>query len=232
MKSFALFPARGGSKRLPRKNILPLAGKPLLAYPVEVARQSGVFARLIVSTEDAEIAQVAHAAGAEVMGRGPGLAEDHVGVNQVLLDVLAQLAARGEAYDAVCVIYPTAALITPHDLVASEALLRPADVDFVLAVAEYAHSPWQGLEEDGGYLKLRFPEMGRRQSQDVPHLVVNSGTLHWAKVPAFKREEEFYGARLKGYPLPADRAVDINTEGDLKLAEAIWLSRQGRGADA
>jgi len=228
MAAIAIIPARGGSKRLPRKNILPILDKPMIAHPIGTALESGIFEHVFVSTEDAEIAAIAKEHGAEVLQRSAGLAQDRATVAQVCLQHLADMEAAGGAPDRFCCIYATAIFLEPRHLVESEALLDSApQADLVMGVSEFEHHPVQALTEQGGYLKPMWPEYLERQSQFYPKLVVSNGTLYWARTEAFQGTKDFYGERLKGFELEKAYQVDIDTPEDFELAKLTAKIRQG-----
>jgi pseudaminic acid cytidylyltransferase len=213
MSTVALIPARGGSKRLPRKNILEVGGVPMLAHPILTARASGLFEHIYVSTEDAKIAEIAKQYGAEVIKRPSQIAEDRSTVVQVCLHALEVC----PEIDLVCCIYATAVLLAPQTLVAAYALLgsEPA-ADFVMGVSEYEHPPVQALKaDDNGYLSYMWPEWRGIQSQFQPRLVVSNGTFYWARRNALLKEKTFYGRRLKGSVVPSEQVSDIDTQEDL-----------------
>lgn len=222
MSTIALIPARGGSKRLPRKNILELNGLPMLAYPIRTAKASGIFDQVCVSTEDPEIADVARQFGAEVIERPAHIAADRSTVVQVCLH---SLETRPDV-ELICCIYATAVLLRPESLVTSRQLLedKPA-ADFVMGVSEYEHPPVQALKtDDSGYLSYMWPEWGGMQSQFYPQLVVSNGTLYWARRNALINEKTFYGRRLRGFVVSAEETSDINTQKDLDRVSGIIKS--------
>ena len=229
MCTVALIPARGGSKRLLRKNMLELGGVPMLVHPILTARASGLFEHIYVSTEDAEIAEVAKQHGAEVIERPVGIAEDRSTVSQVCLHAL-------ETYldiDVMCCIYATAVLLTPETLTASHALLSgESEADFVMGVSEYEHPPVQALKADGnGYLSYMWPEWRGIQSQFHPHLVVSNGTFYWARRQALLDEKTFYGCRLRGFVVPSEQVSDIDTQEDLfKVLSRLNDKQRKKGA--
>ena len=214
MSTVALIPARGGSKRLPRKNILDVAGRPLLAYSIETAKKSGLFDHLYVSTEDDEIAAVAEQYGAELIERPACIAEDRSSVVEVCLHAL----EVHSEIEQMCCIYPTSFLLQMQILEeAYEILNTTDDVDFVMGVSEYEYSPVQALRADNnGYLSYMWPEWQGIQSQFYPTTYVSNGTFYWAKTAAFIRERTFCGKRLKGLVVPENQVSDINTEEDLR----------------
>lgn len=211
----AIIPARGGSKRLPRKNVALLAGRPLLAYTIDSAQGSGLFTRVIVSTEDPEIRDVAAAAGAQVHARPAALASDTAGVVEVCGDVLAGIPEPPETF---CCLYATAALRGAEDIRAARALLDPGRCDFVMAVTEYAKTPLQALVETGdGHLRLMWPDLVDLPRVTRPRLWVDNGSTYWCTTRAFLEARTFYGPNLRGYEMPRARSVDVDTADDLEL---------------
>jgi pseudaminic acid cytidylyltransferase len=216
----AIIPARGGSKRLPRKNVLPILGKPILSYPIKAALESKLFESIIVSTEDEEIASVARAFGAQVIERPAELAGDRATVVEVCLHVLEVLGHENRYPKRFCCIYATALFISPNQIRESFRLLdTEPEAEFVMGVSEFNLYPVQALIETDGYLKPMWPKYHAAQSQFHPQLVASNGTLYWARVPAFQDAQSFYGKRLKGYFIPKIRSVDIDTPEDLKIAK-------------
>lgn len=215
----AIIPARGGSKRLPRKNILPVLGRPMLHYPVKAALASGCFDRVIVSTEDAEIRKAAIGAGAQVMDRPEHLAQDRATVVQVCLDVLNRLAKEEIQPEWFCCIYATAVFITPRDISAAfETGKHCPEADSIMGVSEFNLQPLQALEKDtNGFLKPRWHEY-RQQSQVHSDFVASNGTLYWTKTKVFRVCQSFYTDRLAGYTIPWIKAIDIDTLEDYKIA--------------
>jgi len=218
----AIIPARGGSKRLLRKNILPILGKPLIEFPISAAIKCGLFTSVIVSTEDDEIAQIARSAGSQVIMRPPELCDDRSTVVQVCSHVLNSLATIDQIPEYFCCIYATAIFLTADDLRESFDLLnQKPEADFVMGVSEFNFQPVQALEQEKGYLALKWAEYKGVQSQFQPKLVASNGTLYWARSSFFFDIKSFYGKRLKGYNIPQFRAVDIDTEQDFKMAEIL-----------
>jgi CMP-N-acetylneuraminic acid synthetase len=152
----AIIPARGGSKRLPRKNIVDFLGRPIIAYTIDAARDSGCFERIVVSTEDDEIVAIAERAGAMVDRRAPELATDGVGLVDVCLDFLDREAGVGRNWDVMACLYATAPLRNAKDIRATMALLEPGRCAFSMAVTSYERYPHQALKFcPGGYLCCR-----------------------------------------------------------------------------
>jgi N-acylneuraminate cytidylyltransferase len=225
-----LVPARGGSQRLPRKNIAPLRGRPLLAWTVEAARASALFPEVWVSTDDAEIAAVARGAGAVVHDRPAALAGSDSTLVQVALDFADWLGARGQAPDVLCVLLPTAALVRPDDLRGGLARLRERDADFAMAVTSFLEPPFWALTEEDGYLRLFFGQEFARKSQALPPVQVDSGYFYFVRVEALRAERTLYGKRLVGYPIARERSIDIDEPVHLAIAEALAAAAE-RPAD-
>ena len=220
MKRVAIIPARGGSKRLPRKNILPLGGKPMIVHAIEAAQKSGVFDEIIVSTEDEEIASIAKEEKVRVFTREDSLATDQATVAQVCVDVLEQLKTEDNFPDYFCCIYATAAFLLPEDLIESEKLLHQSvKADVVMGVSSYPIHPYKAMAEKDGILQVVWPQEAYKKSNSFPDFVASNGTLYWAKSETFSIETDFYPERLTGYKIPAERAIDIDTPEDYELAK-------------
>lgn len=223
--------ARGGSKRVPRKNIRLLMGKPLVAWPVLAAKKSGLFSRIVVSTDDDQIAQAAVAAGAErPFVRPSALADDFTPTRAVLGHALDELARQGPLPQFFCYVYGTAFLLTPTMLREARQLLHDKDIDGVIALAAYSHPIERAYVLDGqGLASMRHPEFLQSRTQDLTPAYHDAGLMYWLRTQAFfdwqdgKRGEW----RRKALIVPRMYAVDIDTEEDWELAEIIarWLSR-------
>lgn len=190
----------------------------MLAYPVQAIRASAVFDRIYVSTEDAEIAQVARQLDVEVIDRPRALAQDRSTVVDVCLHAL----EVDPAIERLCCVYATSVLLTPETLVRSAALLDTAPMaDFVMGVSEYALPPVQAMREDErGFLAYMWPEWRAVQSQFHPHLVASNGTFYWARAEALTRERTLCGSKTRGCLVPANEVTDINTPDDVASALA------------
>ena len=220
MKSIAIIPARGGSKRLPRKNILPLNNRPLLYYPVQAALKSGLFERVIVSTEDDEIKQAAVDSGAQVADRPADLAGDGATVAQVCGQLLESCETPRPQW--FCCIYPTAVFIGPEDLKKSFRLKEEVpSPDVIMGVSRYNLNPFQALVQKDGYLTPVWSDRCLQQSQMHPETLASNGTFYWGRVSAFLNAQTFYPVGLKGYEVPWIRAVDINTAEDYGLVREL-----------
>lgn len=229
MRRVAVIPARGGSKRLPRKNVLPFWGRPMLAWTVDAALDTGLFQRVVVSTEDAEIAETARIAGAEVAARDPELAGDGARVTEVCLDFLCREEEAGCSYDVLCVLYATTPLRTAEDIRGVVDLVEPGQWDFALAVTHYDLPPHQALRRGpAGGLEPMWPEMVTARAEEVGELLVDNGSTYAASVTAFRENGEFYGPGLRGHVMPRSRSVDLDDAEDWELLE-FYAARRGLG---
>jgi len=227
-KILGLIPAKGGSTRLARKNIIKLGGKSLLAWAAEAAKSSGIMSRIIVSTEDQEIAAIARDCGVETPFMRPAqLAKDPAGVVDVALHALETLAEQGDHFDTLIILLPTCPFRTAHDIRSAYQLFTESNSCFLMSVSRYDHSPFSALRIDNdGLLKPYFPEHVRKRSQLMPEAFRANGAIHILNVKAFQKEKSYYAEPLKAYTMPWERSIDIDTDFDLLVAETV-LRHQG-----
>ena len=219
-KMIAVIPARGGSKRLKKKNILPFNGKPMILYSVEAALECGLFERVVVSTEDEQIMSCVEGSGCQILKRKKALATDTVRVVDVLKDLLGAFADSDMIYDYVCCLYATSPLRTAKDITASFELMKSRDADFCQSVTDYEMSPFFAFNMDtSGFIQRRWPDIALMAPDKRPTVVVDNGSIYWAKVSAFLKNGELQGENTVGYKMPQSRSVDIDTLNDFKLAE-------------
>ncbi len=219
-RRLCLVPARGGSRRFPRKNLALLCGRPLIAYTIDAARGSGLFDRVVVSTDDEETRDVARAAGADVPFLRPAhLATETAGNVDVCLDALARLAEAGHRFDLLACLLPTSPLRTAQDLVRAHARLTESAANALMAVTDYAIPPFWALEERDGFLHPRWGREYMVKSQELPKVCVDNGAIYLIRVDTFTREKTFYASRLVGHWMPRERSVDVDEPVDLTLAE-------------
>ncbi len=228
-ETLAIIPARGGSKRLPRKNVVDFLGRPMLAWTVDAARASGRFDRVVVSTEDAEIAEAAARAGAEVVERPARLADDAARVVDVCLDLLDSEARVGRRWSRFCCLYATSPLRGAEDVSATLDLLEPPEHGFAMAVTEYGLPPHQALRlGPGNRLEPMWPDLVHRRGDEVGPLRVDNGSTYAADVDSFRLHRSFYGPGLRGHCMPRARSTDVDVPEDLELAR--WqATRLGLG---
>jgi N-acylneuraminate cytidylyltransferase len=226
----AIIPARGGSKRIPRKNVRQFCGRPIIAWPIAAAAASGLFDRILVSTDDSEIAGVAREAGAEVPFFRPNdLADDQSGTTDVIVHALSWCAEAGWEVDAACCIYATAAFASAEDLAAARRLLS-SECDYAFAAVRYGHPPQRGfLRGDDGSPELLRPEHQETRTQDLPPVFHDAGQFYWGTRAAWTGRRPFFSDRTRFIELPAWRAQDIDREEDWALAEHLFEAMRARG---
>jgi N-acylneuraminate cytidylyltransferase len=224
----AVIPARGGSKRIPRKNIKPFCGKPMIAWSIEAALASGCFDRIIVSTDDAEIAEVARARGAEVpFIRPPELADDHAGTVPVVRHAVQWCVDEGRSPQLACCIYATAPFISPTDILAGLRLLQDTGCDYAFAVTGYASPIQRALRINGeGRVEMFQPECFQARSQDLEPAYHDAAQFYWGRARAWLAETQIFNADAAPVVLPRHRVQDIDTWDDWIRAEAMFPSIQ------
>ena len=217
MKNLCIIPARGGSKRIPRKNVKPFLGKPMLAYSIETAKASGLFDEIMVSTDDEEIAEVARRYGARVpFMRSTETASDFATTNDVLREVLSMYKELGTEYDNFCCFYATAPLVQSKDVVAAYERLQQSDFVCVYPVVQFSYPIWRCLDlADDGTMKRHWPEFENSRSQDLPKEYHDTGTFYWYKTKLWLSGEGSVG----GIEVSETTIQDIDTETDWALAE-------------
>lgn len=224
--NIAIIPARGGSKRIPRKNIKDFGGRPMMAWPIEAARQSECFDRILVSTDDAEIASVAKQYGAEVPFMRPvELADDHTGTIPVIAHAVDWLQAQGETPDGVCCIYATAPFVTAEALQQGyRALHEQPDADYAFAVTSYAFPIQRALRMTAnGRVEMFQPDHFNTRSQDLEEAWHDAGQFYWGRAQAWQAGRALFGQHSVPVPMPRHRVQDIDTPEDWQRAE--WLLR-------
>ncbi len=225
MKNLCIIPARGGSKRIPRKNVKPFLGKPMLAYSIEAAKQSALFDEIMVSTDDAEIAEVARQNGASVpFMRSAETASDFATTADVLREVLAKYKELGQEFDNFCCFYATAPLVQSSDVVSAFERLQNSDFTMVYPVVQFSYPIWRCLDlEEDGTMTRHWPEYENSRSQDLPKEYHDTGTFYWYKT------KEWLAGNIKtgGIEVSETTIQDIDTETDWKLAEMKYRILHG-----
>ena len=218
-KNLAIITARGGSKRIPRKNIKPFCGKPILCYSIEAALSSGVFDEVMVSTDDEEIAQVAKKAGAKVpFFRSAETADDYASTDDVIMEVIKAYQQIGQHFDSFCCIYPTAPFLSSERLCSAMELLKEADS--VMPVVPFSYPPQRGLIVNGaGFVERQFPEYATARSQDLPKIYHDCGQFYACRTDAFLAAGTTDVERLLPLVLTELEVQDIDTMEDWDLAE-------------
>jgi pseudaminic acid cytidylyltransferase len=229
----AIIPARGGSERIPRKNIRPFGGKPIIAYSIAAAAECGLFDRIIVSTDDPEIAAVARSCGAETPFLRPSeLADDHTGTNEVVAHALVWLAERGQEAEIACCIYVTAPFIRPSDLQRGYEALIGTGKNFAFSVTTFDSAIQRAIRlipADG--VAPFFPQWIDSRSQDLEEAYHDAGQFYWGRAKAFCTGIPIFAAHSVPIVLPRYRVQDIDTPEDWKRAELMFASLGSTSGD-
>lgn len=223
--AIAIIPARGGSKRIPRKNIVPFCGKPMLAWTLEAALESGCFAKVLVSTEDREIAEVARRYGAEV----PFLRESHFDDQSTVSEAVCAALERaqqlyGREFSQVVQLMPNCPLRGAEEIIAAMEYFASGGHDYQISCFKFGWmNPWWAVKLDSDNCpQPMFPEALKTRSQDLPPLYCPTGAVWLAKPHALLRSRSFYGPGYKFFPLDWRAAVDIDDYEDLAMAQAVF----------
>ena len=224
--ALCVIPARGGSKRIPRKNVREFCGRPMIAWSISAALESRCFDRVIVSTDDEEIAEVARAAGAETpFMRSGALADDYTPTRPVVADAIAQL---GET-DFVCCLYATAPFVLGEDLACGHRSVAEENVTYAFSVVEFGFPIQRALRmRENNAVEAMNPEHSETRSQDLEPAWHDAGQFYWARASQWCTEAPIFGPGAVGIALPRKRVQDIDTEEDWQLAELMFKA-QGLG---
>jgi len=233
--SIAVIPARGGSKRIPRKNVREFGGKPIIAYSIEAACQSGLFERVIVSTDSPEIAEIARDYGAEVpFLRDANLSDDLTPVSAATAATLKRLDQHGDQFGYVCQLMPNCPLRIADDIVASYKQLIDIGSASQISVVRYGwQNPWWAMRlNEQLELEPLFKDFITQRSQDLPPLFCPTGAVWWAKAETLRSQETYHVPNRTGWEIPWQRGLDIDTEEDWMMAEVLLnLARAACKAD-
>lgn len=230
-KILALIPARGGSKRIPGKNIKNFLGKPILAYSIEAAKESGVFDEIMVSTDSEEIAETARAFGASVpFMRSGETASDYASTKDVLLEVFGQYEKMGKTFRQACCIYPTAPFVTGESLRESRKLLGQDGISMVNPIVRFSFPPQRGVVvNEKGIIESIHMENRFVRSQDLEPVYHDAGQFYWYEVPVFMENDGIMDGLSAPYILDDLHVQDIDHETDWEIAEMKYeiLKRKG-----
>ena len=220
--NIAIIPARGGSKRIPHKNIKVFRGKPMIAYAITAAKESGLFGHIVVSTDDEEIAQIANEWGAETPFVRPSeLANDYTATIPVIAHAIESCRALGWTFDNVCCIYPGVPFIQIGDLSGALSQLAESKADYCFPVTEYPSAIQRALKIlDGGRVEPFYPEFEKVRTQDLELACYDAGQFYWGKSEAWLSNPNVHSGGL-GYAIPNWRVVDIDTPEDWMRAEKL-----------
>jgi len=227
LKPLCIIPARGGSKRFPRKNIALLAGKPLLGWAVEAAKNSGVFDAVLVSSEEEEILALGRGFGADVTVKRPAqLADDNTQLKTVCKYILENLASEGKVYKEFALLLTTNPLRSALDIKRAYEIFTQSDADFLMSLVQLTHPPQRAVMIEQGYVAPYFGLENMKQAQLLPPLYRHDGSFIFARTEPYLKAGEFYGRKVLPYIIPAERSVDIDSPLDLKWAEFLLKNRE------
>jgi N-acylneuraminate cytidylyltransferase len=229
-KSLAVITARGGSKRVPRKNIKEFCGEPIIAYSIRAALKSGIFDEVMVSTDDEEIAKIAKELGAQVpFLRSPENSGDMAMTHEVVLEVLRGYQQLGREFDIVCCIYPTAPFLTAERLKESMEKLRQEKADGVMPVVRFSFPPQRCFVIADGLVAYKWPENRLKRSQDLEPYYHDCGQFYLLRVEPFLREQSMVLANTVPVIMDEKEVQDIDTPEDWEMAEMKFrLLRKGK----
>ena len=220
----AVIIARGGSKRILRKNIKLFCGKPIIAWPIEVAKQSGIFEHIIVSTDDKEIAEVSKSYGAEVPFIRPAeLADDYSGTIEVISHSVSWMFKQEWELEAVCCIYATSVFLTVEDIKKGFHALTTGDWSYTFSVTDFECSIFRSFKENpNGGIEMFFPENFEKRSQDLPVAFHDAAQFYWGKPDAWSSNLKLFERHSYPIKIPRWRVQDIDTFDDWKRAELLF----------
>jgi len=219
-KNLCIIPARGGSKRIPRKNIKDFQGKPIIAYSIEAAINSGIFEEVMVSTEDIEIAKIAENFGAKVpFLRSNHTANDYATTVEVLLEVIENYAEKNQEFDNICCIYPTAPFTTGTKLIEGYEKLSVEKLDAVFPILTFSYPIQRALKIKEGKVSLFNSEYENSRSQDMEEAFHDAGQFYFFNTKKFLENKTVFTSNTGGIILNELEVQDIDTETDWKIAE-------------
>lgn len=218
--NIAIITARGGSKRIPHKNIKAFCGKPILLYPIQAALESGLYDEVMVSTDDPEIARIAAGAGAKIpFMRSEAASNDFASTADVLTEVLQEYQKRGKEFETMTCLYPTAPFVSAKKLRRAMELLESQNADSVMPVVAFSYPPQRGMVVDNGLLKMKWLEYLKSRSQDLESFYHDAGQFYVMRVSSFLQQRLLLMERTVPLFVSELEAQDIDNESDWKLAE-------------
>lgn len=222
--NIAVIPARGGSKRIPRKNIKLFRGVPIIAYAIKAAEESGIFDEILVSTDDEEIAEVASTFGAKVPWlRSSELSSDYVTTSEVMQDLVSKLKKELTNLENVCCIYPATPLLKPKYLLEGLQILQEAEWNYVFSALKIIEAPQRFFTISPTHgVEMLFPEFELTRTQDLQITYCDAGQFYWGKKTSWESGQPIFSNKSTILELPKDFAVDIDTIDDWEHAERLF----------
>ena len=220
MSSIAIITARGGSKRIPKKNIKDFCGKPIIAYSIETAIKSDIYHEIMVSTDSEEIAEIAVKYGAKVpFLRSKATSNDYATSADVIKEVLCEYVKKGKVYDIFTCIYPTDPFVTEKKLEYANEALKKMDIDGVVAITRFSFPPQRAFVIRNDCLAYQYPENARKRSQDLEPLYYDAGQFYFCKTERFLEHHSLILPKTIGYIMKEEEVQDIDTLSDWTIAE-------------
>lgn len=221
MKTLAIITARGGSKRIPKKNIKDFLGKPIIAYSIRAAIDSGIFDEIMVSTDNEEIAEIAKKMGANVpFFRNENTSDDYATTADVISEVLETYSKTNQEFNYACCIYPTAPFINAAKLINAFKLLKDKNCDSVIPITEFSFPILRSLKlSENSTINFNWPEYAFTRSQDLQKAFHDCGQFYFFNVPIFKKTKKLISGNTCGIVMPNSEVQDIDTGEDWKMAE-------------
>jgi pseudaminic acid cytidylyltransferase len=227
----AVIPARGGSKRIPRKNIKPFAGKPMIVWSIDAALESGCFDRIVVSTDDEEIAAIASKAGADVPFIRPSdLSDDYTGTIPVVAHAISWMQENALAAETVCCIYATAPFVRAEDIRRGRSILEEGGADYAFSVTSFPFPIQRAIRvKTEGRVEMFWPEHFASRSQDLEEAFHDAGQFYWGRAEAWLAGRPLFSPQAAAVVLPRHRVQDIDTPEDWQRAEFMFTALNAAG---
>lgn len=229
MSNIAIITARGGSKRIPKKNIKEFCGKPIIEYSIKAALNSGIFDEIMVSTDSQEIAEIALNCGAKVpFLRSAENSNDYATTADVLLEVINSYEKLGQMFNTLCCIYPTAPFVSSDKLICAYKGMKDKQGDSAMTVVKYSFPPQRALVIRNGKLEYQYPEYCNTRSQDLESIYHDCGQFYFCDVESLKKYRTVVTPNCVPYIVPEEEVQDIDNESDWNLAEIKYIASKKR----
>lgn len=230
--NIAIIPARGGSKRIPRKNIKKFNGKPIISWSIKCAKKTKIFDQIIVSTDDKKIAKVARKYGAKVpFIRSRSLAKDSVGITEVVCDATKKIIKRGNKVKYVCCIFPTSPLMRPKDILLGYKKIIKNKYEYVFSATTFPSSIYRSfsLNKKGNKLKVFFPKKFKRKTNKDSKFFYDAGQFYWGKKESWIKNKRIFSSKSTTIEIPRWRTQDINNKNDWTMAQKLFKGLKNNG---
>lgn len=222
--NICVIPARGNSKRIPKKNIKNFLGKPIIAYSIKIALDCKIFDKVIVSTDSKEISKIANYYGAETpFIRPKKLSNDYIGTHEVIGHAIKWMESKGQKIKYCCCIYPTAPLIEKKDILNGYKLIKNQKWDAIIAATNFSYPVYRSFKKlPNGGLKMLFPKFYNSRSQDLPETYHDAGLFYWSNSDNWKKKPKTFNDKISIVKIPNYRVQDIDIIDDWKKAELLY----------